>query len=35
MKTVFPLEDATYRFDLQPIGSVEMRVQEQPAAGGA
>ena len=35
MKTVFPLEDATYRFDLQPIGSVEVRVQEQPGAGGA
>ena len=26
MKTVFPAEDATYRFDLAPIGSVEVEV---------
>jgi 2-keto-4-pentenoate hydratase len=27
MKTVFPVEDATYRFDLAPIGSVEVQVR--------
>jgi 2-keto-4-pentenoate hydratase len=26
MKTVFPMEDAVYRFDLEQIGSVEVRV---------
>ena len=26
MKTIFPVEDATYRFDLEDIGSVEVRV---------
>jgi len=33
MKTVFPLEDAAYRFDLAPIGAVKVRVREQPGAG--
>jgi 2-keto-4-pentenoate hydratase len=33
MKTVFPLEDATYRFDFAPIGFVEVRIREQPSAG--
>jgi 2-keto-4-pentenoate hydratase len=28
MKTIFPAEDATYRFDLAPIGSVEVRLAE-------
>jgi 2-keto-4-pentenoate hydratase len=28
MKTVFPVEDATYRFDLEEIGSVEVQVTE-------
>jgi 2-keto-4-pentenoate hydratase len=28
MKTVFPTEDANYRFDLAPIGSVEVQVRE-------
>ncbi len=28
MKTVFPEEDAGYRFDLEPIGLVEVRVKE-------
>jgi 2-keto-4-pentenoate hydratase len=26
MKTIFPSEDATYRFDLEEIGSVEVQV---------
>ena len=26
MKTIFPVEDATYRFDLAQIGSVEVQV---------
>jgi 2-keto-4-pentenoate hydratase len=26
MKTVFPVEDATYRFDLEQIGAVEVQV---------
>ena len=26
MKTIFPVEDATYRFDLEDIGAVEVRV---------
>jgi 2-keto-4-pentenoate hydratase len=29
MKTIFPAEDATYRFDLAPIGSVEVRLLEK------
>jgi 2-keto-4-pentenoate hydratase len=29
MKTIFPAEDATYRFDLTPIGSVEVRLAEK------
>jgi 2-keto-4-pentenoate hydratase len=29
MKTIFPAEDATYRFDLAPIGSVEVRLAEK------
>jgi 2-keto-4-pentenoate hydratase len=29
MKTIFPAEDATYRFDLAPIGSVEVRLAER------
>ncbi|MGC2809103.1 MAG: fumarylacetoacetate hydrolase family protein [Bradyrhizobium sp.] len=28
MKTVFPVEDTTYRFDLEEIGSVEVQVTE-------
>ena len=28
MKTIFPAEDATYRFDLAPIGAVEVRLAE-------
>jgi hypothetical protein len=28
MKTVFPEEDANYRFDLAPIGFVEVQVKE-------
>jgi 2-keto-4-pentenoate hydratase len=32
MKTVFPLEDANYRFDLEEIGFVEVRVREQTSA---
>jgi 2-keto-4-pentenoate hydratase len=28
MKTIFPVEDATYRFDLEEIGSVEVQVTE-------
>jgi len=27
MKTIFPTEDANYRFDLAPIGSVEVQVR--------
>jgi hypothetical protein len=27
MKTIFPIEDATYRFDLEQIGSVEVQVR--------
>ena len=27
MKTIFPIEDANYRFDLEQIGSVEMQVK--------
>ena len=33
MKTVFPDADATYRFDLEHIGFVEVRVMEQRSAG--
>jgi 2-keto-4-pentenoate hydratase len=33
MKTVFPTEDANYRFDLAPIGSVGVLVREEPGAG--
>jgi len=33
MKTVFPEQDAHYRFDLAPIGFVEVRVGEEPSAG--
>ena len=33
MKTVFPEHDASYRFDLEPIGFVEVRVGEQKSAG--
>jgi 2-keto-4-pentenoate hydratase len=29
MKTIFPTDDATYRFDLAPIGSVEVRLAEK------
>jgi 2-keto-4-pentenoate hydratase len=29
MKTIFPAEDATYRFELAPIGSVEVRLAEK------
>jgi hypothetical protein len=29
MKTIFPAENATYRFDLTPIGSVEVRLAEK------
>jgi 2-keto-4-pentenoate hydratase len=29
MKTIFPAEDTTYRFDLAPIGSVEVRLAEK------
>jgi len=32
MKTVFPNEDANYRFDLAPIGSVEVQVREETSA---
>jgi 2-keto-4-pentenoate hydratase len=31
MKTVFPTESATYRFDLQEIGFVEVHVAEENA----
>jgi 2-keto-4-pentenoate hydratase len=31
MKTIFPAEDAAYRFDLAPIGSVEVRLAEGSA----
>jgi|BarGraIncu00222A_1022003.scaffolds.fasta_scaffold00155_26 2-keto-4-pentenoate hydratase len=33
MKTVFPEVDAHYRFDLEPIGFVEVRVGEERSAG--
>ncbi|MGZ5872147.1 MAG: 2-keto-4-pentenoate hydratase [Bradyrhizobium sp.] len=33
MKTVFPTEDASYRFDLEPIGLVEVKVGETRSAG--
>jgi 2-keto-4-pentenoate hydratase len=33
MKTVFPEADAHYRFDLAPIGFVEVQVREQTRAG--
>ncbi|MDR3490234.1 MAG: fumarylacetoacetate hydrolase family protein [Bradyrhizobium sp.] len=33
MKTVFPEQDANYRFDLEPIGFVEVRVGEEASAG--
>src|SRR6266849_5153658 len=29
MKTVFPMEDATYRFELEQIGFVEVQVMEE------
>ncbi|WP_213739411.1 fumarylacetoacetate hydrolase family protein [Bradyrhizobium sp. dw_411] len=29
IKTIFPTEDATYRFELAPIGSVEVRLAEK------
>ena len=32
MKTVFPVEDATYRFDLEEIGFVEVQVAEKGSA---
>jgi 2-keto-4-pentenoate hydratase len=32
MKTVFPEEDASYRFDLAQIGSVEVQLMEQKSA---
>jgi 2-keto-4-pentenoate hydratase len=32
MKTVFPTEDARYRFDLEQIGSVEVQLMEQKSA---
>jgi 2-keto-4-pentenoate hydratase len=33
MKTVFPVEDAIYRFDLEQIGFVEVQVMEESSAG--
>jgi 2-keto-4-pentenoate hydratase len=33
MKTVFPAEDANYRFDLEQIGFVEVQLMEQKSAG--
>jgi 2-keto-4-pentenoate hydratase len=33
MKTVFPEADASYRFELEQIGSVEVQVTEAGAAG--
>jgi hypothetical protein len=33
MKTVFPEQDAIYRFDLQQIGFVEVQVMEESSAG--
>jgi 2-keto-4-pentenoate hydratase len=33
MKTVFPAEDASYRFDLEGIGFVEVQVKEEASAG--
>jgi len=32
MKTVFPTEDANYRFELAPIGTVEVLVREDRRA---
>jgi hypothetical protein len=32
MKTVFPAEDANYRFDLEPIGFVEVQLAEGKSA---
>jgi 2-keto-4-pentenoate hydratase len=32
MKTVFPAEDASYRFELEGIGSVEVQVKEEASA---
>ena len=32
MKTVFPVEDASYRFDLEQIGFVEVQVKEQKSS---
>jgi 2-keto-4-pentenoate hydratase len=32
MKTIFPAEDASYRFDLEEIGFVEVQVQEEASA---
>jgi len=32
MKTVFPEADASYRFDLAPIGFVEVQVKERAGA---
>jgi hypothetical protein len=32
MKTVFPVEDAIYRFDLEQIGFVEVQVMEEKSA---
>src|SRR4030088_2733394 len=33
MKTIFPSEDATYRFDLEEIGSVEVQLAEASIGG--
>src|ERR1700731_4531880 len=33
MKTVFPVEDATYRFDLEKIGFVKLQLAEERGAG--
>ncbi len=33
MKTIFPEQDANYRFDLEPIGFVEVQVMEERRAG--
>jgi 2-keto-4-pentenoate hydratase len=33
MKTIFPEADASYRFELEGIGSVEVRVREEASAG--
>jgi hypothetical protein len=32
MKTVFAVEDAIYRFDLEQIGFVEVQVMEEKSA---